>query len=116
MGFKVTWFEITGADGEALRSFYGELFDWTFQLFPEMNYGTIEVEEGSLGGGVGQANDGPGLLTFYVETPDVTASLVKAASLGGNVLMPETNVMEGVTIGLFSDPEGHVVGLLKANE
>jgi predicted enzyme related to lactoylglutathione lyase len=46
----------------------------------------------------------------------VTASLVKAASLGGNVLMPETNVMEGITVGMFADPEGHVVGLIKANE
>jgi predicted enzyme related to lactoylglutathione lyase len=114
VGYKVTWFEITGADGDALRSFYGDLFDWEFQLFPEMNYGTIAAEEGGIGGGIGQATGGPAMLTFYVETPDVAASLNRAASLGGTVVMAETHVMEGVTIGMFSDPQGHIVGLLKA--
>ena len=28
--------------------------------------------------------------------------------------MAETHVTEGVTIGMFSDPQGHIVGLLKA--
>jgi hypothetical protein len=28
--------------------------------------------------------------------------------------MDETEIMEGTIIGLFSDPEGHQVGLLKA--
>jgi predicted enzyme related to lactoylglutathione lyase len=116
MGHRVSWFEVTGADGEALRSFYGDLFEWKFQIFPEMSYGTIEAEEGGIAGGVGKAMEGPGRVTFYVDTPDVTASLDKAVSLGGSVLMPETNVMEGTTIGLFADPEGHVVGLLKASE
>lgn len=48
-------------------------------------------------------------------TPDVTASLEKAVELGGTGLMPETHVMEGTTVGLFSDPEGHTVGLLKGD-
>ena len=48
MGHRVTWFEVTGADGDALRSFYGDLFSWDFQVFPEMNYGTIEAEEGAI--------------------------------------------------------------------
>ena len=114
MGYKVTWFEVTGADGDALRSFYGDLFDWEFEVFPEMQYGTIEAEEGAIAGGVGSAAQGPGGVTFYVATPDVTASLDKAVGLGGSVLMPETTVMEGTTIGMFADPEGHVIGLLKA--
>ena len=116
MGHKVTWFEVTGADGDALRSFYGSLFDWKFQVFPEMSYGTIDAEEGGIGGGVGTSQQGPGKVTFYVETPDVSASLDKAVELGGAVLMPETNVMEGTTIGMFTDPEGHAVGLLKQTD
>ncbi len=116
MAHKVTWFEVTGQDGASLRKFYGELFDWQFQVFEEMDYGTIDAPEGGIGGGIGSASEGPGLLTFYVETPDVSASLDKAVSLGATVLMPETDVMEGVTIGMFRDPEGHAVGLLKGGE
>lgn len=113
MANKVTWFEITGKDAAALRSFYGRLFDWQFRLFEEMDYGTIDAPEGGIGGGIGSAGESEAWITVYVETPDVTATLKTAESLGATVLMPETNVMEGVTIGLFRDPEGHVVGLLK---
>lgn len=46
--------------------------------------------------------------------PDVEASLAKAESLGGTRMMGPEEVMEQVEIGLFTDPEGHVVGLVKA--
>jgi hypothetical protein len=32
---------------------------------------------------------------------------------GGKAIMPVTNVTEGVTIAMFTDPSGNVVGLLK---
>ena len=48
-----------------------------------------------------------------METPDVTASLEKATSLGGRVVTPRT-VMPDVTLGVFEDPEGHVIGLVEA--
>ena len=43
----------------------------------------------------------------------VEAALAKAESLGGTRLMGPDQVMEGLEIGQFSDPEGHMVGLLK---
>ena len=52
-------------------------------------------------------------MTFYVETPDVAASLTQAQSLGGKVVIQRT-VMPDVTLGVFEDPEGHVVGLVEA--
>ena len=45
--------------------------------------------------------------------PDVEAALAKAERLGGTRLMGPDQVMEGLEIGQFSDPEGHMVGLLK---
>ena len=68
-----------------------------------------------IGGGIGAVPYGqPGHVTFYVEVPDVEAALSKAESLGGSRVMGPQKVMEGVEIGLFSDPEGHTVGLVKA--
>jgi uncharacterized protein len=52
-------------------------------------------------------------VTFYVEVPDVEAALAKAESLGGSRMMGPEEVMGGVEIALFNDPEGHVVGLVK---
>jgi predicted enzyme related to lactoylglutathione lyase len=52
-------------------------------------------------------------VTFYVETPDVTASLAEAERLGGRVVMPRT-ALPDVTLGVFEDPEGHAIGLVEA--
>jgi predicted enzyme related to lactoylglutathione lyase len=52
-------------------------------------------------------------VTFYTETPDVTASLAKAETLGGRVVAPRTEV-PGAIIGIFQDPEGHILGLVEA--
>ena len=41
------------------------------------------------------------------------AALAKAESLGGSRMMGPEQEMEGVEIGLFNDPEGHLVGVVK---
>jgi uncharacterized protein len=51
-------------------------------------------------------------VTFYVHTDDPKATLAKVEKLGGKVLMPLTQVAPETTIALFSDPEGHIVGLM----
>ena len=56
--------------------------------------------------------DGNGHVTFYVGTDDPQATLDKAEQLGGKTILPVTELPE-VTIALFADPEGHVVGLAK---
>jgi len=53
-----------------------------------------------------------GHVTFYIEVPDVEAALAKAESLGGTRTMGPDEVMEGLVIGLFQDPEGHVIGVV----
>jgi len=50
-------------------------------------------------------------VTLYVGTDDPQATLDKA-ELGGRTILPVTELPE-VTIAMFADPEGHVVGLAK---
>jgi predicted enzyme related to lactoylglutathione lyase len=121
MGQAVVHFEIIGKDPEKLRSYYSDLFGWEFDSDNPMNYGTVQRDgntnaEGiGIGGGVGAGPEGyPGHVTFYVEVPDVEAALAKAASLGGSRMMGPDKVTEGVEIGLFNDPEGHLIGLFKS--
>jgi predicted enzyme related to lactoylglutathione lyase len=121
MGQPVVHFEIIGLDGNKLRSYYSDLFGWQIDADNPMKYGVIAREgnvnpEGvGIGGGIGGPGpDGyPGHVTVYVEVPDVEASLAKAESLGGSRVMGPETVMEGIEIGLFTDPEGHVIGVIK---
>ncbi len=47
-----------------------------------------------------------------IGTDDPQALLDKAEQLGGKTILPVTELPQ-VTIALFADPEGHVVGLAK---
>ena len=112
----VGWFEITGQDVASLQRFYADLFDWKIEDAGDgSGYGLVQAGEKGIGGGVGPAQDGgDGQVTFYVEVDDVEAALQKAESLGGTRMMgPDEVPGVGITIALFTDPEGHVIGLVK---
>jgi predicted enzyme related to lactoylglutathione lyase len=112
MGNPVTHFEVLGKDVDLLRKFYSEAFGWEMkQQLP----GYAMVHTGSregIAGGVGAAQDGgAGHVTFYVQVKNVTAALRRVEELGGRVVLPSTAIPGGPTIGLFHDPEGHLIGL-----
>ena len=118
MGQAVVHFEIVGKDAAKLQSYYSELFGWKINADNPMNYGMVDREANlnaggiGIGGGVGGGPEGySGHVTVYVEVPDVEAALGKAEALGGTRMMGPEQVTEGVEIGMFTDPEGHVVGL-----
>jgi predicted enzyme related to lactoylglutathione lyase len=121
MGQPVVHFEVIGKDAKALQSFYSDMFDWEIDADNPMSYGVVQREANvnadgvGIGGGVG--GPGPegyeGHVTFYVEVPDVGEALKKAEGLGGTGVMGPEKVMEGVEIGMLTDPEGHVIGLIK---
>jgi predicted enzyme related to lactoylglutathione lyase len=120
MGQPVVHFEIVGKDAEGLHRFYGDLFGWEIESGNPLNYGLVAREGNTnaqgigIGGGIGAGPEGyAGHVTFYVEVPDVEAALAKAESLGGSRTMGPEQVMEGVEIGLFTDLEGHLVGVVK---
>jgi uncharacterized protein len=113
MKHPVMWFEVLGKNGEALTNFYGTLFGWSFGG-DTTKYGLVENGSRGIPGGIGESYPGTRQwVTFYVETPDVAASLAEAERLGGRVVMPRTT-QPGVTIGVFEDPEGHAIGLVEA--
>lgn len=122
MGRPVVHFEIMGRDAPALRDFYGRLFEWEIdtELAGAMDYGiigpgdTADGEAQGIGGGIGaMPGERPGYVTFYVAVPDVEEALARAESLGGTRIMGPVTVMERVEIGMFTDPEGNMIGLAK---
>jgi predicted enzyme related to lactoylglutathione lyase len=121
MGRAVVHFEVMGTDGPKLWSFYATMFGWEINSDNPMNYGTVDREANTnadgigIGGGVGQLPDGmSGYVTFYVEVPDVEAALSQAESIGGNRVMGPEKVMDTIEIGIFADPEGNPIGVIKA--
>jgi predicted enzyme related to lactoylglutathione lyase len=119
MGNPVVHFEITGKDGDKLKGYYSELFGWEIDSNNPMGYGIVQREANlnsdgvGIGGGIATGPEGyEGHVTFYVEVPDVEEALAKAESLGGTRMMGPERVMDQLTIGLFTDPEGHVIGVL----
>lgn len=114
MSTPVIHFEVIGKDGAALQKFYGSLFDWKINADNPMNYGLVSAGDGGIGGGIGaDSQGGSGHVTFYVQVKDLQATLDKAESMGGKTVVPPTEIPNMVTFALFSDPEGHVVGLVK---
>lgn len=120
MGQPVVHFEVIGQDGDKLQKYFSELFGWEIDADNPMRYGSVaregntNAEGAGIGGGVGVGPEGyGGHVTFYVEVPDVEASLARAEALGGTRVMGPDEVMPGLVIGMFNDPEGHVIGVVK---
>lgn len=49
-------------------------------------------------------------MTIYVEVPDVESALTLAESLGGRRMLDQ--IPGGPEVGAFTDPEGHLIGLV----
>ena len=115
MADKVVHVEILGKEPGALQRFYGDLFGWQVDTDNPGGYGIVSPEQAGVTVGIGGTQDGgAGHLTYYAGVPDIDATLKRAQELGGKVVMPKMSPGPGVTIALFADPEGHVVGLSQA--
>ena len=121
MGQPVVHFEVVGTDGDKLQQYYSDLFGWEIDANNPMKYGMVARDGNTnrdgvgIGGGVGQGPDGyGGHVTFYVEVPNVEEALAKAESLGGTRVMGPEDIMGQVVLGQFTDPEGHLIGVVQA--
>jgi hypothetical protein len=120
MGQPVVHFEVIGKDGATLQRYYSELFGWEVDADNALHYGSVAREGNTnadgagIAGGIAALPDYAGHVTFYVEVPDVEASLVTAEQLGGTrVFGPDEVPGTDIEIGQFTDPEGHLIGLMR---
>ena len=112
MGAPVVHFEVVGKDGKKLQDFYAKLFGWKIDANNSMNYGMVDNAGQGINGGVYGSDTEQPATRFYVAVPDMQATLDKAVSLGGKVLMPPTHEPDGPQIAMFADPEGNTIGLV----
>lgn len=108
----VVHWEIEARDPDRLRTFYGELFNWTIGDGPIMD----------IPAGLGGPEPGPNGhirqsersgVTLYVQVQDLGESLERVPDLGGEVAMDPFDVPGGPTLAAITDPEGNSVMLVQ---
>lgn len=111
-GPSVVHWEVQARDPGAQMRFFGDLFGWNVDANNPQNYGMVTpAGPGSIGGGIGPTIDAP-RATFYVQVPSIADTLDKAATMGGQTLMPRTDIGM-IIMAQFRDPEGNVIGLVE---
>ena len=111
MAHPVIHAEIRSSDPDATRSFFAELFGWTYSDSGVPGYSFVGTgAEGALPTAIGAVQDGSDAVLFYVAVDDVEAALARAEELGGKTIQPAQQV-PGASFGVFADPQGHVVGV-----
>jgi uncharacterized protein len=120
MAHPVVHFEIIGKDPAKLRTYYDDLFGWTFDTGSPVaeavsepdNYGFVNRPGGGIPGGVGGGPAFDSHVIFYVGVTDVEAALQSAERLGGTRRFgPIRSPSGNLVIGQFTDPEGNLIGL-----
>ena len=113
MGNAVVQFEIGGPDDRLLAGFYGALFGWEMTPIPGANYTLIAASGTGIGGGVGRSRTGEPWATFYAEADDPQAVPDRAAALGGNTVVPVTQIPGTLSYAMLADPDGLLIGVAK---
>jgi predicted enzyme related to lactoylglutathione lyase len=113
-----SWSELTTSDPTAASEFYGTLFGWKVQT---MDMGTgpyrvLKVGDASVGGIMGKPPGAPAgmpsMWGCYVTVDDVDATLAKAKSLGGSVLMEPMEVKGVGRMAVIRDPQGAMLSVI----
>jgi predicted enzyme related to lactoylglutathione lyase len=114
MGYAINHFEVNAKDAKKQQDFYGKAFGWKIDTNNPGGYGMADTGENGHGisAGIGTSPDGKTGTRVYIDTQDLEATLKKIEALGGKTVLAP--MQQGpVTIALFADPEGNVVGLAK---
>ena len=111
-------FAFNADDAPASRSFYEQLFGWTFEN-PYPGFFRTSSAGAAIGAVQGRRalldvpTNGPEV-TFAVD--DLTTAIACVEAGGGSVLMPAT-VIDGVgELAFVTDPAGNVLGLMRFDE
>ena len=115
MPTPVVHFEIHGKPVANLANFYRTMFGWTVNTDNPYNYGLVDtggagVNGAGIQGGIveqDQAN-----VVIYIQVDDPAAALQQVQSAGGTVIQDVSVIPGMVTMALFQDPAGNVMGLV----
>ena len=108
------WIELFTSDLDATRSFYRDLFGWTFADPQEELGGYVNISKDGkkVAGGMANTPDSgsPDGWSVYLAVADAEKAGELAEANGGSVLSPAMEVMALGSMIIVSDPSGAAVG------
>lgn len=111
------WYELMTTDVAAAKTFYTGLIGWgTQSMEGPMDYTMWTVGDNPVAGMMDLPEEArkmgaPPHWLGYVSSDDLDASLAQVSALGGNVLVPVTEIPGSGRFAVFADPSGGVLGL-----
>jgi predicted enzyme related to lactoylglutathione lyase len=115
---NIVWFEIPADDPKRAVKFYGALFGWKINAFPEMtDYWHIDTggSDDTPDGGLMSRKHSKQPITNYINVPSVTRFAAKVQKLGGRIMKPRTAVPEMGYFAICHDSEGNEFGIWERN-
>lgn len=112
---SVVHIELPCKDVERAKKFYGDIFDWKFEDYPDMNYTTFEAPSGPGGGLFVPEEFNPGGTLNYLLVDSVEEASSKIEAGGGKILVPKSEVPGMGWFAIFQDPEGTKMALWKGS-
>lgn len=116
---SIVWFEIPADNPERAKKFYGTLFGWKIEKFPEAeDYWHIDT------GGADETPDG-GLMvrkysqqpiTNYIAVSSTDESTAKVEQLGGKICKSKTAIPQMGYFVVCQDTEGNEFALWEMND
>ena len=113
----ISWSELLTSDVDAAKSFYGQLFGWTYADAPvdDKTYTLVQVNGEEVAGIMHTPPDAgqmPPAWGVYVTVDDVDAAAQKAVALGGKVYLPPQDIPEVGRFCVIGDPQGASISLI----
>lgn len=121
---KIVHFEIPADDVARAKEFYGSIFEWELQDYPEMQYTivmTVPVDDkqmptqpGAINGGMmKRSNTTPYSPVLTIEVQSIDEALKKVEAGGGETVTPRTPIPGMGAFAYFKDTEGNTLGLFE---
>ena len=109
---NIVHIEIPTRNHEESIKFYGELFGWKTEHFPDMHYTTWETDWNIRVADFSEsAKTKPGEVLIHINSDDIEADLKKAKSLGAKIVREKTEIPNIGWWGVFKDPTGNMIAL-----
>lgn len=116
---RVVHFELPVDDPDRARSFYGEVFGWTFEGHGEVPYWlatTDDRDQPGIDGALAGRDDLHDVPVVVVNVDDLDATVERATASGAELLQPRLPVPGMGWTAYVRDPEGTVLGIWQTDE
>ncbi len=106
--------EFASTDPSRTRRFFEDVFGWSFESMPGLDYHVYATPFGPGGAVMPPATERPGGILNYLLSENLEADVRKIEAAGGKVLIAKHEIPNVGWWALFEDPTGIVLALFQA--